>query len=78
MDLDEVAHNEPPHQDLRCLQIQLFSSLVLKELRQLCINIDATLSQAEHLHFSHFPFPGTQVPIILPKIDVVLKAADEF
>ena len=29
---DEVAHYEPPHQDLRCLQIQLFSSLVLKEL----------------------------------------------
>ena len=26
-----VAHHEPPHQDLRCLQIQLFSSLVLKE-----------------------------------------------
>ena len=32
VDLDEVAHYEPPHQDLRCLQIQLFSSLVLKEL----------------------------------------------
>ena len=30
--LDEVAHYEPSHQDLRCLQIQLFSSLVLKEL----------------------------------------------
>ena len=30
--LDEVAHSEPPHQDLRCLQIQLFSSVVLKEL----------------------------------------------
>ena len=28
----EVAHHEPPHQDLHCLQIQLFSSLVLKEL----------------------------------------------
>ena len=27
------GHFEPPHQDLRCLQIQLFSSLVLKELR---------------------------------------------
>ena len=27
-DIDEAAH-----QDLRCLQIQLFSSLVLKELR---------------------------------------------
>ena len=29
---DKVAHYEPPHQDLHCLQIQLFSSLVLKEL----------------------------------------------
>ena len=29
---DEVAHKEPPHQDVRCLQIPLFSSLVLKEL----------------------------------------------
>ena len=29
--LDEVAHYEPPHHDLRCLQIQLFSSLILKE-----------------------------------------------
>ena len=27
-----MAHYEPPHQDLRCKQIQLFSSLVLKEL----------------------------------------------
>ena len=27
-----MAHNEPPHQDLRCLRIQLFLSLVLKEL----------------------------------------------
>ena len=33
MDLDEVAHYEPPLRDLLCLQIQLFSSLVLKELR---------------------------------------------
>ena len=32
VDMDEVAHHEPPHQDLHCLQIQLFSSLVLKEL----------------------------------------------
>ena len=30
--LDEVAHYEPPHQDLHCLQIQVFSSLVLKVL----------------------------------------------
>ena len=26
VDLDEVAQNEPPHQDLRCLKIQLFLS----------------------------------------------------
>ena len=30
-----MAHLEPPHQDLRCLQIQLFSSLVFRELRTL-------------------------------------------
>ena len=30
--MDEMAHYGPPHQDLRCLQIQLFSSLVVKEL----------------------------------------------
>ena len=29
-----MAHYEPLHQDLRCLQIQLFSSLVFKRLRQ--------------------------------------------
>ena len=26
-DLDEVAHDEPPHLNLRCLQNQLFSFL---------------------------------------------------
>ena len=34
VDLDEVAQYETPHQDLRCLQIKLISSLVLKELIQ--------------------------------------------
>ena len=29
-----MANFEPRHQDLRCLQIQLFSFLVFKELRQ--------------------------------------------
>ena len=32
-DLDEVAYYEPPHQDLHCLQIQLFPFLVLIELK---------------------------------------------
>ena len=35
MDLDEVALYEPSNQDQRCLQIQLFLSLVLKELMQI-------------------------------------------
>ena len=44
VDLDEVAHYEPPHQDLRCLQIQLFLSLVVKELRWMGVRIaEATL-----------------------------------
>ena len=30
-DLDEVAHYEPPNQDICCFQIQLFSSLVKKD-----------------------------------------------
>ena len=34
VDLDEVAHYEPPHQDLCRLQIQLFSSLVVKRVNQ--------------------------------------------
>ena len=38
VDLDEVAHDEPPHQDLHCLQSQLFSSLALEVLNiQLCM-----------------------------------------
>ena len=34
-----MAHYEPPHQDLRCLQIQLFLSLVVKELREARLQI---------------------------------------
>ena len=33
VDQDEVAHNEPPHLTLYCLQTQLFSILVLFGLR---------------------------------------------
>ena len=36
VDLDEVAHYEPPHQDLCCLQIQLFLSLVNLRHRYFC------------------------------------------
>ena len=43
MDLDEVAHFEPPHHDLCCLQIQLFSSLVLDELKRLFLCKNSSL-----------------------------------
>ena len=33
VDPDEMAHNEPSHLDLQCLQIQLLLCLVLYELR---------------------------------------------
>ena len=32
-----MAHHEPPHQDLHCLQILLFASFVLKELTDLVV-----------------------------------------
>ena len=28
-----MAHYEPPHQEIRCLQIQLFAPLVVEELK---------------------------------------------
>ena len=33
-----MARDEPPHQDLHCLQIYLFSSLALKELTNIYIS----------------------------------------
>ena len=44
----EVAHYEPPHQDLCCLQIQLFSSLLLKELMSCNSNAVLSLWQIYH------------------------------
>ena len=41
-----MAHYEPPHQDLRCLEIRLFSSLVVKELKtylQQTVKIENTI-----------------------------------
>ena len=43
VDLDEVAHYEPSHQDLRCLQIQLLWSLVLKRVKQITDQIIKSL-----------------------------------
>ena len=47
VDLDEVAHHEPPHQDLCCLQIKLILSLVLKSL-----NSQQCFSQGLYNNFS--------------------------
>ena len=43
-----MAHYEPPPQDLSCLQIQLFSSLVVKEL------IDGALAKNHKLLYKYF------------------------
>ena len=58
VDLDEVVHYEPPQQDLRCLQIQLFSSQALKE-----VNFDRSHKMQsrlydvfDNLYFSQFYF----------------------
>ena len=37
VDLDEVVHCEPPHQDLRFLKIQLYLSLVYGEHERQCV-----------------------------------------
>ena len=50
MDLVEVAHYEPPHQDLHCLQIQLFSSLVVKELKGL---LQTVMTKIIHYRINH-------------------------
>ena len=56
-----MAHNEPPHQDLRCLQIQLFSSLVGKEFYLSGLEL-------EQFHDKHddvvYPWKGS--PVVLP------------
>ena len=52
VDLEEVAHYEPPRQDLHCLQIYLLSSLVLKELKVTnyqCKMFQHVLTLKEHL-----------------------------
>ena len=36
-----MAHYEPPHQDLHCLQIQVFSSLVVKDYKATGVDPDA-------------------------------------
>ena len=66
-----MAYHEPPHQDLYGLQIQLFSSLVLKELKEvfftgflksICINVETKCKHTCDLNstmvqMAHFSFP---------------------
>ena len=55
VDLDEAAHYEPPHQDLPCLQISLFMSLVLKVLISTTSQADVTKADVKEVH--HFELP---------------------
>ena len=47
VDPDEVAHNEPPHLDLRCLQIQLFKFFdALRGLRYIILMLALVVSHS--------------------------------
>ena len=52
IDLDEAAHYGPPHQDLHCLRIQPFSSLVLKVL--MCILVMANHCAGFSLQYTEY------------------------
>ena len=58
-----MAHHEPPHQDLRCLQIQLFSSLVVKELNKLLTGI------RDHIDYYHKRWVTELIWIFFNKLD---------
>ena len=64
-----MAHDEPPHLDQCCLQIQLFLSLVLKELRETNVlephnDVPNKALQEKHtpileMHIVNFPLIGS-------------------
>ena len=53
VDLDGVAHYEPPHQDLRCLQIQLFLSVNVSFVTSVYQYSFCTSVEGIVLHRSH-------------------------
>ena len=54
-----MARYEPPHQDLRCLQIQLFSSLVVKELiNTLAMSLTGLLIENTYLRWVALRYKG--------------------
>ena len=60
-DLDEVAHYEPPHQNLCCLQTQLFSPLVLKEVILKLQPVYDMIIQSSQKHVLAFLVPAEGV-----------------
>ena len=57
VDLNEADHDEPPHQDLHCFQIQLFSSGVLAVLK--CMGFSTSLMKRNSYHPT--PKKGTKL-----------------
>ena len=57
MDLDEVAHYEPPHQDLSCMQILLYASLVVQELNNSYMSLNRALLHTYSLSLSSSHHP---------------------
>ena len=52
--------NEPPHQDLHCLQIQLFLPLGLKELNHVCLLVVTSLGSRPDMQYQE---QATATPI---------------
>ena len=64
-----MAHYEPPHQDLCCLQIQLLSSLVVKKLSD--VDADKTLSDLDHIRLLFMPVETTWMHIFSSVVAVL-------
>ena len=70
-----MAHYEPPHQDLRCLKIQPFLSLAVKELmlmQLLIVLVDMHLLHGHWLALSTAQGGGLVIPVcmLLAKIKI--------
>ena len=76
VDMDEVAHNEPPHQNLRCLQIQLFSSLVLKELT--FVNIPCVHFTYEALARNLTVYQISCIHLTICDLDIIFRVYTEL
>ena len=54
VDLDEVAHYEPPRQDICCLRIHIFSPVVFKEVSHIKMILFVKMVEKHRWYIIHF------------------------